>query len=130
MAHEVLSRLKSNNEAWRVVGTILQLSRDSNTGFFALSILEECIATRWNILPPEQRAGVKQVMNNWFIRVALVVALVHRRLVFSTLRTWRLRRAPTRLWRMPSTLSQKSIKRLFRQAVRVMFFCECQRVSR
>jgi exportin-1 len=62
IAHEVLSQLKSSNEAWRVVGSILQLSKDSNTRFFALTILENCISTRWNVLPDDQKLGVKQVI--------------------------------------------------------------------
>lgn len=75
IAHETLSQLKSNSETWRVVGTILQLSSDSNTRFFALSILEECIATRWNILPEEQKAGVKQYITDMAITASTDASL-------------------------------------------------------
>ncbi|XP_053991470.1 exportin-1-like isoform X2 [Hylaeus volcanicus] len=64
IAHDVLSQLKSSNEAWRVVGSILQLSKDSNTRFFALTILENCISTRWNVLPDDQKLGVKQYVTD------------------------------------------------------------------
>lgn len=67
IALEALSRLKANPESWRIVGRILQLSSESNTRFFALSILEECIKTRWNILPEEQRNGVKQYVTDMAI---------------------------------------------------------------
>eukprot|EP00917_Polyrhabdina_sp_WS-2016_P014275 GHVP01031273.1.p1 GENE.GHVP01031273.1~~GHVP01031273.1.p1 ORF type:complete len:1088 (-),score=200.61 GHVP01031273.1:2483-5746(-) len=59
-AHKILTELKSRDDSWRLVGKILQSSKDLTTKHFALSILENCISKRWNVLPEDQKEGLKQ----------------------------------------------------------------------
>jgi len=58
-ANNVLTSLKENIEAWRVVGNILDNTQDASTKFFALQILEDTIKYRWLALPKDQREGIR-----------------------------------------------------------------------
>ncbi|CCF73159.1 XPO1, CRM1, exportin-1 [Babesia microti strain RI] len=70
-AHKILGELKSLPDAWRNVAVILSTSRNTNTKFLALQILESCIGTRWNILPEQERAGIKQYVSELVINMAM-----------------------------------------------------------
>ncbi|KAF9919098.1 Karyopherin transporter [Lobosporangium transversale] len=59
MAEQVMTQFQENPDAWRRVDTILENSKDSNTKFFALQILAKLVQTRWKLLPPEQRQGIR-----------------------------------------------------------------------
>ena len=58
-AQGVLTQLGENPDAWTRVDSILEQSQNSKTKFYALQILEKLIQTRWKVLPPEQREGIK-----------------------------------------------------------------------
>eukprot|EP00922_Rhytidocystis_sp_ex-Travisia-forbesii_P020155 GHVS01029706.1.p1 GENE.GHVS01029706.1~~GHVS01029706.1.p1 ORF type:complete len:1123 (+),score=166.78 GHVS01029706.1:69-3437(+) len=70
VAHKVLSDLKSLPVSWTYVSTILSLSSDANTKFFALGILENCILYRWNILPAAEQTGIKQYVSELALTLA------------------------------------------------------------
>ncbi|KAF8819371.1 putative exportin 1, partial [Cardiosporidium cionae] len=70
VAHKVLGDFKNLPNAWRFVAIILQKSNDSNTKFFALQILENCIMTRWKILPETEKAGIKQYVSEMTLQLA------------------------------------------------------------
>ncbi|CEM16917.1 unnamed protein product [Vitrella brassicaformis CCMP3155] len=70
IAHQVLNELKGHPESWTHVDTILGNSSNPNTKFFALSILENCIATRWKVLPKDQKEGMKTYVVNLTIKIS------------------------------------------------------------
>eukprot|EP00923_Selenidium_pygospionis_P028632 GHVN01051325.1.p1 GENE.GHVN01051325.1~~GHVN01051325.1.p1 ORF type:complete len:1134 (-),score=196.33 GHVN01051325.1:166-3567(-) len=70
IANQVLSQLKAKPEAWRIAGLVLNGSRDPNARFFSLQILEQCIDTRWNIIPEEQREGMKRFVADLAVKSA------------------------------------------------------------
>eukprot|EP01134_Creolimax_fragrantissima_P004030 CFRG4030T1 len=70
IANQVLTHLKEHAEAWTKVDRILEQSTNAATRFYALSILESTIATKWNILPVEQREAVKEFIVSMIIRLS------------------------------------------------------------
>jgi exportin-1 len=42
-----------------VVDKILQVAQNPNTKFYALQILDEAVNTRWQILPEDQKHGIR-----------------------------------------------------------------------
>lgn len=57
LAQEILTHLKEHPEAWTRVDAILEFSRNLQTKYFALQILEQVIKTRWKVLPRTQCDG-------------------------------------------------------------------------
>eukprot|EP00928_Gymnodinium_smaydae_P005220 TRINITY_DN11793_c0_g1_i1.p1 TRINITY_DN11793_c0_g1~~TRINITY_DN11793_c0_g1_i1.p1 ORF type:complete len:1119 (-),score=265.17 TRINITY_DN11793_c0_g1_i1:143-3499(-) len=70
VAHEVLTQLRNHPEAWRAVDTILATSQSADTKFFALNVLENVISTRWQVLPEQQRVGIKNYVVQLVIKIA------------------------------------------------------------
>ncbi|SOV10692.1 exportin-1, putative [Plasmodium gaboni] len=58
-AQNLLNQFKMLDTSWRSVSIILEHSENVNTKFYGLQILEECINNRWNILPSEEKEGMK-----------------------------------------------------------------------
>jgi exportin-1 len=58
-ANLLLMRVKEHPEMWTRADTILEQSKSSQGRFFGLQVLEDAIATRWKILPQQQRDGIK-----------------------------------------------------------------------
>ncbi|GAW80789.1 exportin-1 [Plasmodium gonderi] len=58
-AQNLLNQFKMLDNSWRSVSIILEHSENVNTKFYGLQILEECINNKWNILPAEEREGMK-----------------------------------------------------------------------
>ena len=56
----MLRRLSENVDAWQKAPEIVEAATNDNSRFFALKLMEDCIRTRWNALPAEQRAAVKE----------------------------------------------------------------------
>eukprot|EP00051_Salpingoeca_urceolata_P013954 m.176775 g.176775 ORF g.176775 m.176775 type:complete len:1074 (+) comp17952_c4_seq1:181-3402(+) len=70
MAQEILLRLKESDQAWTRVHQILEESREPNTRFFALLVLERVIRTQWKILPEPQREGMKNFIVQLIIQIS------------------------------------------------------------
>ncbi|CDJ68352.1 K7_Crm1p, related, partial [Eimeria necatrix] len=70
VAHRVLGEFKNLPNSWTHVAFILKTSKDANTKFFALQILESTITTRWNILPEEERNGIKAFVTSLVIELS------------------------------------------------------------
>mmetsp|Transcript_37722 Transcript_37722/g.99798 ORF Transcript_37722/g.99798 Transcript_37722/m.99798 type:complete len:1108 (+) Transcript_37722:22-3345(+) len=70
IAHEVLTQLKNNPDSWRIVDTILATSQSPDCKFFALNVLENVIATRWLVLPEQQRIGIKNYVVQLVIKIS------------------------------------------------------------
>lgn len=69
-AEAVLKAVQSHPDAWSRVDAVLEHSRNAQSKFFALQILEDVIKRRWGALPDEQRAGVRNFVSNMIIACA------------------------------------------------------------
>lgn len=84
IAENILTKLKGNQDSWMKVDTILQYSKNQETKYFALQILEELIKTRWNALPVEQTAGIKTFIIDLIIKTSSDAATVEREKFYLT----------------------------------------------
>ncbi|EFJ16798.1 hypothetical protein SELMODRAFT_233936 [Selaginella moellendorffii] len=69
-AEKILTQLRDHPETWRRVVDILQTSQNLNSKFFALQVLECVIKYRWNILPVEQRDGIKNYVSDLIVKLS------------------------------------------------------------
>lgn len=67
IAQEILTTFKEHPEAWTRVDAILEYSKNKETKYFALQVLENLIKTRWKILPESQCENIKKFI------VALII---------------------------------------------------------
>lgn len=84
VAQTVLTQLKENPDAWTKVDAILQYSKNQETKYFALQILETLIKTRWNALPAVQTAGIKTFIIDLIIKTSSDAATVEREKFYLT----------------------------------------------
>ncbi|KAG1667326.1 Exportin-1 [Nymphon striatum] len=68
MAQEVLTTLKEHPQAWTRVDSILEYSKNQQTKYYALQILETVIKTRWKVLPRNQCEGIKKYIVGLIIK--------------------------------------------------------------
>lgn len=66
-AQEILTQFKEHPDAWTRVDAILEFSKNKETKYYALQILENLIKTRWKILPENQCENIKKFI------VALII---------------------------------------------------------
>ena len=69
-AEAVLKAVQAHPDAWSRVDAVLEHSRNAQSKFFALQVLEDVIKRRWGALPDEQRAGVRNFVSNMIISCA------------------------------------------------------------
>ncbi|KAF2306654.1 hypothetical protein GH714_020121 [Hevea brasiliensis] len=69
-ADRILQDLQSNPDMWLQVVNILQNTKNLNTKFFALQVLEGVIKYRWNALPIEQRDGMKNYISEVIVQLS------------------------------------------------------------
>eukprot|EP00899_Mesostigma_viride_P028462 jgi/Mesvir1/8800/Mv02704-RA.1 len=69
-AESVLRQLQEHPDAWTKVDGIIEKSTSVNTKYFALQILENLVKYRWNMLPMEQRDGIKNYVSNLIIKIS------------------------------------------------------------
>ncbi|XP_010276735.1 PREDICTED: protein EXPORTIN 1A [Nelumbo nucifera] len=69
-ADQILRDLQKNPDMWLQVVHILQKSQNLNTKFFALQVLEGVIKYRWNVLPAEQRDGMKNYISEVIVQLS------------------------------------------------------------
>ena len=48
---------EEHSEMWKRSATILELSAMEATRFYGLTVLQEAIETRWQVIPLDQRLG-------------------------------------------------------------------------
>lgn len=58
-ANKALMKLQENPDMWSHADAILEKAQNHQTRFFGIQVLEDAIRSRWRILPPEQREGIK-----------------------------------------------------------------------
>eukprot|EP00667_Euglena_gracilis_P000862 EG_transcript_863 len=69
-AQAVLTKFQEHPEAWTRVDKVLETSQNPHSKYFALQILEGAINTRWKILPPQQRQGIRDFIVNYVIKLS------------------------------------------------------------
>ncbi|KAE8077306.1 hypothetical protein FH972_015878 [Carpinus fangiana] len=69
-ADQILRDLQNNPDMWLQVMHILQNTKNLNTKFFALQVLEGVIKYRWNALPVEQRDGMKNYISEVIVQLS------------------------------------------------------------
>ncbi|GMN44193.1 hypothetical protein TIFTF001_013376 [Ficus carica] len=69
-ADQILRDLQNNPDMWLQVVHILQNTKNLNTKFFALQVLEGVIKYRWNALPVEQRDGMKNYISDVIVQLS------------------------------------------------------------
>ena len=66
----VLVQFQQHPQAWTRVDTILEKSQNNNTKMIALKILEDAVKFRWNVLPKQQREGIRSFIVNMIITIS------------------------------------------------------------
>ncbi|KAG6650091.1 hypothetical protein I3843_06G018300 [Carya illinoinensis] len=69
-ADQILRDLQNNPDMWLQVMHILQNTKNLNSKFFALQVLEGVIKYRWNALPVEQRDGMKNYISEVIVQLS------------------------------------------------------------
>lgn len=69
-AQEILTKLREHSESWTRVDAMLEFSKNSQTKYYALQILESLVITRWRTLPREQCDGIKKYIVGLIIKVS------------------------------------------------------------
>ncbi|CAB4254893.1 similar to Saccharomyces cerevisiae YGR218W CRM1 Major karyopherin, involved in export of proteins, RNAs, and ribosomal subunits from the nucleus [Maudiozyma barnettii] len=69
-AQRELTSFQDDPNSWTKADQILQFSKNNNTRFIALSVLDKLIRTRWKSLPQEQRVGIRNFV------VGMIISLV------------------------------------------------------
>ncbi|XP_010549821.1 PREDICTED: protein EXPORTIN 1A [Tarenaya hassleriana] len=69
-ADHILRDLQANPDMWLQVVHILQNTKNLDTKFFALQVLEGVIKYRWNALPVEQRDGMKNYISEVIVQLS------------------------------------------------------------
>lgn len=67
IAQQILTTFKEHPDAWTRVDAILEFSKNKETKYYALQILENLIKTRWKVLPEHQCESIKKFI------VALII---------------------------------------------------------
>ena len=65
-----MKSLQTHPDAWTRVDYILETTTNNQTKFYALSVLEAVITTRWGALPEAQREGIKTYVSNLIIKIS------------------------------------------------------------
>ncbi|KAK1443825.1 armadillo-like helical protein [Babesia gibsoni] len=70
-AHKILEQFRTMPDTWKHVAMILSHSNNVNTKFFAIQVLQACIQSRWNVLPQEERMGIRQYVSELVIKLCM-----------------------------------------------------------
>mmetsp|Transcript_11902 Transcript_11902/g.18076 ORF Transcript_11902/g.18076 Transcript_11902/m.18076 type:complete len:1092 (+) Transcript_11902:405-3680(+) len=81
-ANDVLMKLQESPDLWTKADGILERANNPQTRFFGLQILDDAIKTRWKILPPEQREGIKSYVVGKVIAMSQTEETMTREKVF------------------------------------------------
>ena len=58
-AHQAMMQLQEVPDLWQKADGIIEKANNPHTRFYGLSILDSAIKTRWKILPPPQKEGIR-----------------------------------------------------------------------
>ncbi|XP_042903085.1 exportin-1 isoform X2 [Parasteatoda tepidariorum] len=82
IAQKVLTALKEHPDAWTRVDTILEFSKNQQTKYYGLQILETVIKTRWKVLPRTQCDGIKKYIVGLIIKTSSDAETLEREKVY------------------------------------------------
>merc|ERR1719361_1918232 len=68
--HDILAQFEQSPNAWTKAPDIIQKSGSIESKMIALSILENCIKTRWNILPLQSKKGIKGFVESLVVKLS------------------------------------------------------------
>eukprot|EP01027_Heterolobosea_sp_BB2_P013948 GEZU01020074.1.p1 GENE.GEZU01020074.1~~GEZU01020074.1.p1 ORF type:complete len:444 (+),score=119.35 GEZU01020074.1:82-1413(+) len=69
-AQQILTQFQQHPDSWLRADAILERSKNMNSKYFALQVLEGVIKYRWKILPREQCEGIKNYIVNLVIKLS------------------------------------------------------------
>ena len=81
-AQEILTTLKEHPDAWTRVDTILEFSKNQQTKYYALQILENVIKVRWKALPRQQCDGIKTYIVGLILKTSADPILMEKEKVY------------------------------------------------
>ena len=81
-AQEILTTLKEHPDAWTRVDTILEFSKNQQTKYYALQILENVIKVRWKALPRQQCDGIKTYIVGLILKTSADPVLMEKEKVY------------------------------------------------
>eukprot|EP01083_Nonionella_stella_P222197 793149_1 len=68
--HDILDRFDQSPNAWTKAPEIIQNSKSIEYKMIALSILEKCIKSRWNMLPLVMKKGIKGFVESLVVKLS------------------------------------------------------------
>ncbi|KAG7337714.1 CRM1 C terminal-domain containing protein [Nitzschia inconspicua] len=81
-ANKALMGLQESPELWQLADGIIEKSQNPQARFFGLQILDDAIKSRWKILPPEQKDGIKNYVVGKIIAMSSDEAIMNGEKVF------------------------------------------------
>jgi exportin-1 len=82
VANKALMQLQEAQDVWTKADAIIEQSATPQGRFFGLQILDDAIKTRWKILPPEQKDGIKNYVVGKVISMSQDEGTLNRERVF------------------------------------------------
>ena len=67
---EILVKFQNHPQAWTRVDAIVDKAQQTTSKIMAATILEKTVQFRWNVLPPNQRVGIKKYIVDKVIKMA------------------------------------------------------------
>lgn len=71
-----VTAFQNHPDSWTRVDGILERSAKLESKVLACNILQKAVQTKWNILPPEQRNGIKTFVVNLIIKLSSEPAML------------------------------------------------------
>lgn len=82
VANKALMALQESQDVWMKADGILEKAQNPHSRFFGLQILDDAIKTRWKVLPPDQRDGIKNYVVAKVIGISSDEGVMKRERVF------------------------------------------------
>uniref|UniRef100_A0A7S3KVF6 Importin N-terminal domain-containing protein n=1 Tax=Amphora coffeiformis TaxID=265554 RepID=A0A7S3KVF6_9STRA len=81
-AHQAMMQLQEVPDLWQKADGIIEKASNPHTRFYGLSILDSAIKTRWKILPPPQKEGIRNYIVGKIIAMSQEEETLARERVF------------------------------------------------
>lgn len=81
-ANKALMQLQESPDLWTKADAIIEQATNPTARFFGLQVLDDAIKTRWKILPPDQREGIRNYVVGKIISMSQDEAVLQREKVF------------------------------------------------
>ena len=81
-ANQFLMQLQEAPDLWQQADSIIEKATNPNARFFGIQVLDDAIKSRWNILPADQKEGIKNYVVGKIINMSQDEATLNRERVF------------------------------------------------